>query len=941
MEFGVLGPLLARRTGGPVRLPSAKQRALLATLLLETPTDLVSTERLIDELWGEDPPATAAKALQVHVSQLRRTLGPEQPIITRPTGYAIEIEREALDLHRFDTLMVRARRLRTQRNPREALGALREALELWRGPALVDVTLLGPGASEADRLEGMRAVAYEERMELELEEGDPAALVPQFEALVGSHPYRERLHGLLMLALYRCGRQADALEAFRRARKVLVEELGIEPGPELVRLEAAILAQDSSLDRPAPSNGQPAHAPTAMATSTPVDAPARAPAHAGIPPVGSSILGREGELRAALALIERPDVRLLTLTGPGGMGKTRLALELATRLGARSRLVELAAITDPDRIVPAIATALGAEGPTEDAIAAVLGEDPVVLFLDNFEQVLAGAPTVASLLRAVGTVTVVVTSRAALHIAGEHELPLPPLAPDPAIELFVRRAQDQDPGFSPSPDELEAVASVCASLDGLPLAIELAAARTRVLAPAQILDRIDQRLALLTAGRRDAPERHRTLRATIAWSHDLLAADEQRLFAYLAVFQSGWPLDAAEAVADGSVLDTLSALVDHSLVIREGSRFRMFEAVREYAAERLAASPEATAVGRRHAVWCLALAEAADRELEGPNQASWLARLDAELANLRAAAAWGMANDEPELTLALDGALWRVWLTRGFADEVREELTAALDSGRGDPAVRARGFNAVGILAAEADDLGAARSALENAIALSDRAGERRQKARALGNLGLVVMWAQEFDAALARYTEALDMWREVGNVKGQSVMCQNIAILHERLGQLEEAMALLEQGLELARATGDRMHVASTLIAFARILLSHRPEDSRTPAMLREAVELSVALGSQYQTVESLEAVADLGSRAGQPVAAAQLIGAAEAQRERQRAWRKPDEVPFYEATVEKLEQALGDEGYARERERGLGMALDEAVAEALETIARARPLG
>jgi predicted ATPase/DNA-binding SARP family transcriptional activator len=940
MEFGVLGPLLARRAGGPVplSLPSAKQRAVLATLLLETPADLVSTERLIDELWGEDPPATAAKALQVHVSQLRRTLGSEQPIVTRPTGYAIEIEREALDLHRFDTLMARARRQRTEGNPREALDALKAALELWRGPALVDVTLLGPGASEADRLEGRRTVAYEERMELELQDGDPAVLVPEFEALVGTHPYRERLHGLLMLALYRAGRQADALEAFRRARTLLVEELGIEPGPELVRLEAAILAQDPSLEPPAASNGHLLHTPPGIATSTGTPAPTSTSAHAGIPHVASALLGREGELRAAFALIERTDVQLVTLTGPGGMGKTRLALELATRLGDRCRLVELAAITDPDRILPTIGAALGADDATEAAIAAALTDDPVVLFIDNFEQVLAGAPAVASLLRAVGTLTVVVTSRAPLRIAGEHELPLPPLAPDPATELFVRRATEQDPGFSPSANELEAVAAICARLDGLPLAIELAAARTRVLGPTQILDRIGRRLELLTAGRRDAPERHRTLRATIAWSQDLLEADEQRLFAQLAVFHSGWPLEAAEAVAEAPVLDTLSALVDHSLVIREGARFRMLETVREYAAELLAASPEATAIGRRHALWCLGLAEAANPELEGPHQAHWLARLDAEQANLRAAAAWGTANGEPEIVIALDGALWRVWLTRGFADEVRRELTDALASGRGDPVARARALNAVGVLAGEADDLGAARFAFEEAIALTTRIGERRQKARALGNLGLVDMWAGESEAALAGYSEALELWRELGNVKGQSVMCQNMAIVHEQLGQFEEAMSLLEQAVELARTTGDRMHVASTMIASGRILLSHRPKDPRTPAMLREAVELSVALGSRYQTIESLEAVADLASRAGQPAAAAQLIGAAEAERERERARRKPDEAPFYEATDQKLEQALGQEGYARERERGRRMTLDEPVAEALETTARAQ---
>jgi predicted ATPase/DNA-binding SARP family transcriptional activator len=930
MKFGVLGPLLVRDEGGPVVLASAKQRALLATLLLETPSDLVSTDRLIDELWGEDPPATAGKALQVHVSQLRRSLGPGQPIITRPTGYAIQIGRDALDLHRFDALLTAARRLRGEGDRGAALRALREALGLWRGPALVDVTLLGPGATEADRLEGLRAVAYAERLELELEQGDPAALIPELQALIAGDPFRERIHGLLMLALYRSGRQADALEAFRHARKLLVDELGIEPGPELVRLEAAILAQDPLLDAPSPS---PTPSPAARGAPDvgAADDGADLPPGARIPHVGSSILGREAELDAALDLIERSDVRLLTLTGAGGIGKTRLALELARRLGERSRLVELAAIADADRVLPTIGTAIGAEEGSESAVAAALGDDPVVLFLDNFEQVLAGAPAVAGLLSAVASLTAVVTSRAPLRIAGEHELPLPPLARDPAVELFVSRATDHDPGFAPGPDDLSSITAICTRVDGLPLAIELAAARTRVLSPTQILERIGRRLDLLTAGRRDAPERHRTLRATIAWSHDLLEADEQRLFVQLAVFQAGWTLEAAEAVAEGEVLDALSALVDHSLVIRDGSRFRMLETVREYATERLAAAPDAAEVGRRHALWCLELAEAADAELESPKQAAWFERLDAEQANLRAASAWGMANGEPEIAIAIDGALWRVWLSRGFAQELRRELTAALASGRGDAGVRARAFNALGILTGSMDDFPAARSAFEDAIALADSAGDRRQKARALGNLGLVVMWAEEFDIALERYGEALEIWRELGNVKGQSTIGQNMAIAHERLGQLDEAMSLLDQSIELARAAGDRMHVASTLLAFARIALLHGREDPRIPAMLREGLELSVALGSQYQTIESLDAVADLAARTGKPLVGAALVGACDAERDRVGAARKPDEFPFYEATLQMLEQALGSEAYERERERGRGATLEEAVAMAL----------
>src|SRR5579875_432452 len=315
MQFGVLGPLLVQDANGPVALPSARQRALLAVLLLEGPGAVVDPERLIRELWGKDPPATATKALQVHVSQLRRALGPEQPIVTLPGGYGLRLEPEAIDLHRFDVLLARGRELRAANRLEEARRALREALALWRGPALADVPLLGPSASEPARLNGLWTVAREERIELELACGADAALVPELEALIARDPYREHLHALLMLALYRAGRQATALKAYRRARKVLVDDLGLEPGPELVRLQAAILAQDPALDAGEPvftrsrglSAGQsaaPSVPPGEDAGSVagrPDAAPAghRAGAAAAIPRAVSSILGREEELRAA------------------------------------------------------------------------------------------------------------------------------------------------------------------------------------------------------------------------------------------------------------------------------------------------------------------------------------------------------------------------------------------------------------------------------------------------------------------------------------------------------------------------------------------------------------------------------------------------------------------------------------------------------------------
>jgi predicted ATPase/DNA-binding SARP family transcriptional activator len=924
MQFGVLGPLLIREANGPVTLTSAKQRALLAILLLETPHNLVPASRLIDELWGQDPPATAAKALQVHVSQLRRTLGPQQPIVTRPNGYALHIDPMALDLHRFDALLAQAREERTKGNLDGALRSLQEALGLWRGPALADVTLLGPSATEADRLEGLCAVAHEERMELELARGGGAALVPELEALIASDPYREHMHGLLMLALYRAGRQADALEAFQRARKVLIDELGIEPGPELTRLQEAILAQDPALQLATPAAPGAAGSPTSPAISA-----------ARIPRVASSILGRESELRAALELIQRSDVRLVTLTGTGGIGKTRLALELATAVSERAYFVELAAIDDPERVLLAVASALGIEDGGEDAVVTALTQEPVVLFLDNFEQVTDAAPVIASLLAAAPPLTVVVTSRATLRIAGEHELPVPPLAPDSAVELFVRRAREHDPSFEADPDDRQRIAEICTQVDRLPLAIELAAARIRVLTPGEILDRIGRRLDLLSAGRRDAPERHRTLRATIAWSHDLLDVDARQLFEQLAVFHAGWSLEACESVA-GCSLDTLSMLVDHSLVLREESRFRMLETVREYAAELLAAAPEARTIERRHAQWCLALAEAAAQELEGSDQTTWFTRLDVERENLRAAAAWGVINEEPEVTLELYGALWRYWLARGAAAEVRGELCTALATGRGEPKLRATALNAAGVLAGELDDFPAARSSFEQALELAAQLDDPRQVARTLMNLGVIAVHTADYATAVTRYQEAGKIWQELGDTRGQSVMAQNLAVVYELMGKSGQAMPLLEQSVELARAAGDGLHVAQTLVELGKYLVQHRPADERIPTLLREGLELASGLGDQRQIAAGLDVLAALNAQTGAPIIGAELIGAADAERARDGVERKPEERPLFESTVSALERALGRDGYERARDRGAGRSLQTAVALALKSIER-----
>ncbi len=689
MQVGVLGELEVRDGGREVVVTGAKQRAFLALLALHAGR-VVPTEQLVDSLWGEDPPAGVRNSLQGLASKLRRTLGSTDVVAMRAGGYALEVPADAVDAHRYEQLVAQGRAAAAGGDAAAAVELLVEADALWRGDPLADFPCEDFAVGPATRLHELRLTAIEERLELELQLGRHLSSIAPLEELVTVHPLRERLRGLLMLALYRAGRQADALRAFQDGRRVLGEELGLEPGHELRELEAAILAQDRSLD-----------------AATPVGAGgAASESRWRIPERVAPLVGREAELRELTRLVS--ERRLVTLVGPGGVGKTRLAVEVARTeseaLAFGGCLVELAPVGDPGDVHAAIASALDLPDPSR--VVEVIGDRELLIVLDNCEHVIAAAAEVAEdLLGRCPGLRLLATSREGLRVGGETVWPVPPLAADDAVGLFAARAKAAGGSLDLDQAGLEAVADICARLDGLPLAIELAAARTRAFPIDEISARLHDRFRLLTGGSRTALPRQQTLRAVVDWSYELLFGDEQRVFERLSVLPGGCDLATAEVVcADEQIpaedlADHLQALVDKSLLVAvptpDGHRYTQLQTLAHYGKEKLTERGDAArtrdAMSKHFAALCAESAAA----YVGDRQRAWLTAIDREHDNLRAALEWAVANDDAETALAIaGGASWPHWL-RGTIREGKRWLDDAF-SCRGDADERTRALDQIG-----------------------------------------------------------------------------------------------------------------------------------------------------------------------------------------------------------------------------------------------------
>jgi predicted ATPase/DNA-binding SARP family transcriptional activator/DNA-binding NarL/FixJ family response regulator len=813
-----------------------RKAAALVKLLALARGHRFHREEIMQLLWPDQAPQAAANNLHYTLHHARRTLG---ATLTSASPYLrLQSEQLALcpggllwvDVEAFDDAASVARRTREP-------AAYRRAIELYAGELLPADRY--EDWAEARRLE-LRSAFLSLLVELAAlyeERGEYGAGIEALGKVLAEEPTSEEAHVSLMRLYAFSGRQGEALGQYDRLKEVLSKELNTEPGPDGRRLRQEIEAGSFPGERPA-GGPQP-------------EEPSSAGRH-NLPAGRTSFIGRERELvevKRALAM-----TRLLTLTGVGGSGKTRLALEVARDLvGAYPDgvwLAELAPLADPGLVPQAVARALGVKEqpgqPLTDTLAETLRTKRTLLVLDNCEHLLDGAARlVDALLDSCPHLRILATSREALGIAGEVRWTVPSLSMlDPqsadtveelerseSARLFVERASARRPGFSLTPDNTQAVAQICHRLEGIPLAIELAAARVGALSIKQISERLTDSLKLLTGGDRTQVPKQRTLRGTLDWSHELLSTNEKKLFGRLSVFAGGWTLEAAEEVgADGSiegsdVLDLLGRLVDKSLVVAEAEaqgavRYRMLEPIRQYARERLEESEEAEAIQRRHAEFFLALAEEAEPEVEGPQQAAWLERLEAEHDNLRAALSWSLERgEEAELGLRVAGALGQFWYLRGYLGEGRRWLEEALaKSSPASTAARANALHRLSFLAYLQGDLDRAQEASEEGLKLEGveqfwNIADRRSAAAGLRlMLGIVASVRGDSERAIQLYEKSLALSRKVGDKRGIADNLLLLGIEMRSWGNFEKARDLLEEGMVVAREVGDPELLAAFL---------------------------------------------------------------------------------------------------------------------------------
>jgi predicted ATPase/DNA-binding SARP family transcriptional activator len=942
----ILGPLEVSRDGGTVPVAGGRVRALLARLALDVGRD-VSRDALIDAIWESAPPADAGHALQALVSRLRRMLGPEA-VLSGAAGYRLAVAPEDVDAVAFETAAQAGATALRDGDGAGAAAILRDALAIWRGPALGELAgTLRFARDAADRLEALRLAATADRIEADLLLGGGADLVSELDALTTAHPLHERLAAQRMRALAAAGRAAEALDAYERVRIRLDEELGAVPSADLRAAHVAVI--DGTAGDAVAANAVPA--PPAERRRTNLRHPM------------TSFVGREDEVERLDALVD--EHRLVTLVGPGGAGKTRLAGEVAGRRSGRVAdgvwMVELATISDPDDVGASVLGALGlreasllrqsagsgvgAGVPSDtDPVAHlldVLAERETVLVLDNCEHLVDAAAVLADqLLAHCPRLRIIATSREPLGIAGERLEMVPPLGlppPDadaqaalehPAVRLFADRAADAAPGFAVDDQTVASVVEICRRLDGLPLAIELAAARLRSLPVTQIAARLDDRFRLLTGGSRAALPRQQTLRAVVDWSWDLLTEDERLVARRVAVFPAGvTPESAAAVCADDTldadaVLDLLASLVDRSLLVlvdRGAPRYRMLETIREYGIEQLASRDELSPTRTAHARYFAALADEADAHLRGPEQLPWFRRLEAERDNLLAALRWLADDGDARRALRLAISLGWFWVLAGSTNDALAAIRLAhAVPGAADPLDRLIAENLLlfGDDAMSADvrtDVAALLDELDR-IDLSPRPV-------AVAAAPVLAWFSSEparADRLFARARESDDPWV-------RATVPLALAQTAENVGDVEGIRRHLDEALVAFRALGERWALTATLSSVASLRMLEDDLDG-AGAALEEARGLLQELGADNDNARLLLDIAGVRWRRGD------LEGARDyARRSRDATDVGGIESAFAGAFLARLSWLLGDEDEAR--------ALIAAALRTTERVAPGRP--
>jgi len=895
MEFRVLGPLEVKSGRGDVLIQSAQLRRLLAILLVHAGT-VVSTDRLTDELWDGQPPRGAAQSLWTCVARLRRVLAdtPDGSVlVTRPPGYLLQVEPDEIDAARFERLVVEACRLPSDR-AQSALDMLTRGLALWRGPAFAEFVDAAFASAEAARLEELRLTAYERRFEAELGLGRHPELIADLQSFIAAHPLREAPRAQLMLALYRNGRHAEALAAYHAYQSLLRTELGLEPSALLRTRQTQMLQQAAELDwAPQHSPGAETADPPNGSSERPVAGPAapRRPGR-GMPVELTSFVGREPELAAVGADVA--DYRLVTLTGVGGVGKTRIAVRAADTVSTRYPdgvwWCDLAPLTDAAAVEPALTTVLGVQrqagAGTVEALLAFLAPKRLLLVMDNCEHVLSGVrPLLDAILSGCPGVGVLATSRTPLGVAGERLRPIAPLPlslPDldgscvldsPAATLFLDRARAVRPDLDATGTNLVRVIDVCTRLDGLPLAIELAAARVRSLNPADLADRLTDPFDLLSAIGASASGRHGTMRAVLDWSYHLLGAAQRRLFDRLSVFAGGFTLAAAEGVCAGSgvgrsdVVDLLTDLVDASMVTAGPTtgetRYSLLETLRQYGLLRLDDDGDVETFRLAHARYFAAQVNRADRGLRGPDEELWVGVVDRDLDNLRSAHRWAVEHENADLALEMSSGL-RYYALYRFRDEVVSwgEAAIALPDAMHHPLFAvACGAVAEGLTA---------RGELRRADALARQILARADdpddcdRMPGLRVAGMVALYEGRTDDGFRYHQEMLRLARLEAAAYEAGMALLGMAQSRTYGGDPRAGLTFAEEQYRMAQQLGNPSMLALALYDQAEPLSMIEPETARD--RYERAIGLARAAGSSFIEGIALVGLASLLGRSGRP---------------------------------------------------------------------------